>query len=797
MKQKIILPLVFFSSVLLANTPNSQPASQSVVSETIQAELAKIFPKNDAVVENEACSWKCREVNDGYATQIIGFNFTNGTTFCKVYEKSNLDLDLKFSANQRNKSCVNEVRNGLEIEITQFQNLLNKNKDYSESKITYTDNNNTLTMSNFLSSLVTLNPNIIDREQTKNLGQLVLKNGLDFVSIEKISEYENNTMFEKIINKKDTLEKASANYFNRDEPMPIDEKDYQKTSAADGFNKTNMAYFSNLFMNMEKIYEHLQILLFVIVGGFYISSIGANKLQIYLENRGESASNQPYLHKFYIPLIMVGAFFMPIPEANGTAHSTMIQNVIRYFTTQSTQIADMASAIGSKTYMDKIYKSIGGVNYAGIASLLNQKYEKRYIVFRGEKIYTNTCSKRYTKPYSAQNESYLTALTDEEKEKYKKINNLDFNQIAGGKYDISLEACTSLETEILRARNDLNRIETQLNGIKKFNSDDSIRNRINAIDAYFSIRESQLGWINSLITPSSAILAETFVFADNQTIHYDIKESTEKNKKNTQEFLEKGSIQKGSYDDEIDDSTLGYIAGKLVWMMLPGASSIKDFISDNLNKITAIIGAAIGSYIPIVGSIIGGIIGSVFGSLASTTVGYVTSILLMEWTFEKVPLLVCTTASIIAFVSYLVSLCKYFYISPFVVAFSLATKRMDKIIEFLISGISIFFKPVLIVLFIYLSLFIYTLIDEIFIFMGTEQFSGIQTSSINFYTNFVIGAITGLLVMFGKLASSYIMWKLIISGPSWALSLIGIDGKQDDVIAQGIESNLARRAFVA
>ena len=171
--------------------------------------------------------------------------------------------------------------------------------------------------------------------------------------------------------------------------------------------------------------------------------------------------------------------------------------------------------------------------------------------------------------------------------------------------------------------------------------------------------------------------------------------------------------------------------------------------------------------------------------------------LLIQWTFDKVPLLVCTTVSLIAFVSYLVSLCKYFYISPFVVAWGMATRQMNKIIEFFISGIAIFLKPVLIVLFIYLSLFLYTIIDEFFIFLSIEQFSGIETSWYNFHTNFIIGAISGLLVIFGKLGSSYIMWKLIVSGASWALSLVGIDGKQDEVIASGIESNLARRAFVA
>lgn len=762
-------------------------------------EMKKVFPINDSVVENSKCEWKCRKVNDGYATQIIGFDFSNGTTFCKVYEKSDLNLDLKFSANQTNATCRTEIRKGLETEATSFQNLLNQNKDFLESKITYTEKSNSLTMSHFLSSLATLNPNIIDREQTKNLGHLVLKDGLEFVSLEKISGRGQSYLGEKA----DSLLEWLGRDMNRQEPMSITGKEYQKTSAVDGFNKNNMAYFSDLFMNMEKIYQHLQILLFVVVGGFYISSIGANKLQVYLENRGENASNQPYLHKFYIPLIMVGTFFMPIPEANGMAHSTMVQNTIRYFTTESTKIADMASAIGGKTYMDKIYKSLGGINYAGVVSLLDQKYEKQYIATQGEKIYNDTCAKRFTKPYSAQKESYFTTLTDEEKEKYKKAyRENDFSQISGTDKDISLEACIFLEVEILKSKNDLDRIQTQLNGIKKFNSQDNIKNKINRLDSYFNTRENQLGWINSLITPSSAILAQTFVFADDQVVNYDVKESTKKNQKNAEEFSEKGYTE-GESEGKINDSLLGALAGKLVWMMLPGASAIKDFVKENYTKLISVIGGAIGSVVPGVGSVVGGILGWFVGKFSYVVSGigtlsaYTIAIMLMEWTFEKVPLLVCTTASIIVFVSYLVSLCKYFYISPFVVAFALATKRMNKIVDFLVSGIAIFFKPILIVLFIYLALFVHTLIDEIFVFMSVEQFSGIETSWYNFYTNFVVGAITGLLVIFGKLASSYIMWKLIISGPSWAMSLVGIDGKQDDMIAQGIEANLAKRAFVA
>lgn len=110
-------------------------------------------------------------------------------------------------------------------------------------------------------------------------------------------------------------------------------------------------------------------------------------------------------------------------------------------------------------------------------------------------------------------------------------------------------------------------------------------------------------------------------------------------------------------------------------------------------------------------------------------------------TFDMMPLLAISTATLVAFVSYLVSLCKYFYISPFVTAWAMATKRTDKIIDFLLMGISVFLRPILIVLFVYLALFMYVLVDEFFVFVATNQFSGIQTDITDFHTNFIVSSI--------------------------------------------------------
>lgn len=52
---------------------------------------------------------------------------------------------------------------------------------------------------------------------------------------------------------------------------------------------------------------------------------------------------------------------------------------------------------------------------------------------------------------------------------------------------------------------------------------------------------------------------------------------------------------------------------------------------------------------------------------------------MLEEMVKAIPVVTVCIASLIASIGYIVSLCKYFYISPFVVAFALSTKQVDKI----------------------------------------------------------------------------------------------------------------------
>ncbi|EPV1984670.1 hypothetical protein ACV20C_001473 [Campylobacter upsaliensis] len=488
--KKILILLLCLNIFAFANGAGNNQAGQSNISETTAQEMAKIFKSpNDAIVNSGKCSWECRDVKSGYVTQISGFDFKEGITYCRIYEENNLDEPLIYNANRQNKKCLTDIyskeNKKAEIEAL-LKTIRESEKTGIESSIKYEKVDGKITMSQFLSSLVTLNPQIIDREKTNQLGELTLKDGIETFSTENIkTKYNANSIIDGIIASRENTKNKIKNFFGLEgenqKQVVFFEDTYNKTSAVDGFNKNNMAYFSDLFLANEKIYQHLQILIFILVGGFFVSKIGAEKIQAYLENRGEGAGRQPYLHKFYIPIIMVGTFFMPIPEANGLAHSTIMQNTIRYFAMKSTEIADMASAIGGKAYMDKIYKSVGGISEDGFESLTQKFYLNQYKAKEAEIIYKNTCSKRYDKPASSSDTLGYLKLSDKEKEEMLEQAKLDRNKVAGTKYDITLEACIFLEQEINNAKFQNKQLEETMSGIANFTQGEKLKKDCNLL----------------------------------------------------------------------------------------------------------------------------------------------------------------------------------------------------------------------------------------------------------------------------------------------------------------------------
>lgn len=803
--KSLLLPFVVLGlSVNLAfadgNTnPNSSQNIQTTP-ESITQEMAKIFVNtNDAVIDTGTCEFKCRDVKANYVTQINGFDFVNGTTFCEIFKKEERDSPLKYNADQKNYACIKKWQEKIP-EKAQYAN--NNLKSNIKSKISQTTSDKEITLSRFLSGIVTLDPKIINRDSTNTSGQIVLANGVTTRSGSVSGLYDyfdknpNNNLFQKGY----SYIKGIISIMGKQD-VPLRTLQGEKTSTAEGFNKANLAFFSNLFENMNEVYQHLQWLLFVVVGSFFLISIGTAKFQRYLENNGEANSNQPYLHKFMIPLITIGFFFMPIPEGSSkNDQATMIQNIIRYFTAKATDIADIASAKGGATYMNKIYASVGGADEQTELMYQINLAQYNFIKTEASKNYQNKCSARFSE-FSNLGVPFAEMSEQELKEYLEKNNLIDINKISGTSNDIKFEACIALEQTIWEANAEIKKAENNLLGIKNYYENNKLQNNLKNIDGYLSKRENELGWINSTITASSGFMVEMQSFITDNVIQQkdNIATNTQKNQQAIVQNQTRGSVTKSKASKDLSAMAKGYLMGNSAWFIIPGTYQIYQIIKDNASILTTSIGTFLGATNGknALTTIIGGTIGWLIGTFGDTLIAFIAAPYLMENMLEKVPALAICVAGMIAVASYLVSLCKYFYLSPFVVAFSLTTKRLDKIVNFLVTGITIFFKPVLIVLFIYLALFLNVLINELFVFMSIEQFGALLVSDQDFFASLGIAGIKAILKIFAILGSSYVVWRLVISGPDWVMKLIGIDNSSDNIISQGLTQNLEKRSFMA
>ena len=758
-----------------------------LIASSDQEQIANIYTKDDAVV-NGTCSFKCREVKSGFQTQIIGYDFSNGVTYCSVKETTNF-LDTKYNANQQNLGCIEEFKN-LEKQLPNFNTT---KVDYNiKSQIANTPSDTSLTLSRFINGLVTLDPNIINRDATNQSGQLVLNDGItNRNQVENIYKESFGDMFGKVIN---NLPSSNLSFLSIDYQKDFTIGDGKNISLADGFNKANMSYFSNLFKNMNEIYNYLQNLIFVLIGGFYLATLGTKKLFTYLEHREEQQLNQPYLQQFFVPLVAFAVFFMPIPEGKSNQdQATIVQNIIRFASSRATDIADIASAKGANTYINKIIASVGGSDNQQERMLIYAKLKNEKLNQYAKDEYRK-CEDRYGGLISKIHKPF-SDMTEKELEE---LGLIDINQQAKNS-DISLQACAIIEQSIFKTNTEIANAEHNLKVINNFKNNDQLQKNLKFIDDFIAKRENELGWFNSIIVASSAKMIELQDDIQDYTIQKNntIKTISEKSTQATKDEIKSGEVT-GEDQEGVLTMLSNYLLSKITWFILPGAKAIYDIAKGIyetiIDALTIIIGA-----IPKIGFIAKAVIGTIL-QIASDATKSLVSLIFTQWMLEEmikaIPVVTVCIASLIATIGYIVALCKYFYISPFVVAFALSTKQVDKITQFLISGLTIFLQPILIVLFIYLSLFLNTLISEFFILISSEQFNAIPLNITDISSIIKIGVIRELIIILGYLASSYIMWKLIISGHKWVMDLVGVNTQNANSIMDNMVSNLEKRSFI-
>ena len=510
---------------------------------------------------------------------------------------------------------------------------------------------------------------------------------------------------------------------------------------------------------------------------------------------------------------------MPITSGGGV-NSTMIQKIIQYFSIEANNIADKASSIGANIYMNKVYASTKINNSDDVVAGYEAKVEEQKNINAIAKKYMAYCEKRWAnlkisgsknaqsldEVLALANFEELTARASEDKldtiNKLKEeLNRLQQWDTHGGmdniEQDITIPACAKAKKFRDESSERYEEYENKLEEAKKTadssNVSDKVKEGIDAVDERLRMRDEQLGWFNSILTPSSALILEL----QKSLADYNPKDERYEKFENYNEQLNLKSSKKVNNQAVLGLDVGTQLLENFAYFVLPGAQGLYNALSNTGDGTRDLLCAAqaadkASSFIGFVWD------GFVCKAAAKNDVVFgvfYTSYLVNKF-IQFLPVLITSVAAILACVGYLITLCKYYYISPFVVAFALTTKRVDKIINFLITGITIFFKPVLIVLFIYLALFLYSFISDVFVFAGLSQFNILPRSVTDITSVLTFGIIKAFLLILGCIASCYVIWKTIMTGPDWTFKLLGLDKDSDNTIVQGLGNKLENRATI-
>ncbi|MCZ6164207.1 hypothetical protein [Campylobacter ureolyticus] len=532
-------------------------------------------------------------------------------------------------------------------------------------------------------------------------------------------------------------------------------------ATTDNLNKSNLAYYAMLYTNMSNVYTALQYILLVCVGGWFFGVLGVKKLN----ERAEKENNQgSVLNTFLVPVIVFATFFMPISESSGM-NGTIIQKLIRTSANISNNFADRVGTVGAEAYMQKLYSSVGAFSVEGEKILREDALNLPAIKFSYE-LALDECKKRYPNIASFMQESHST----------------DFFNVNGKDEKYTYLGCQNIEHSLQSYQSLERQNKLYLGALEKSIKNNRLDALLKQINDGVNKRENELGWINSTIIPAMSVLMQNISLIEDNDIALQIQED---NKNITEQT---SSINKDKNVIERDENPYGgnklgeqKLVGELVYFILPGAGEVFNAVKDAGNKF-----AGAFEKIPIISGLL---------NIGASWLGLKTVAFTYDTVLNLIPLTICVVASALAFLGYIIELAKFFYITPFVTAFSLTTGRQNKITEFLVTGITIFMKPILIVIFIYFALFIYGLFKDIFLVYSLEQLGMMREITNQISINFIISVITILLKIVGAIGASYIMWKIILTAPSWVMKMIGLNDDGANNIVEQLSRNLERYSF--
>jgi tetratricopeptide (TPR) repeat protein len=703
--KKLIVILLIFTNLLFAIG---------------REDLDNDFFLSEYVSTSTTCEPSCRLVDESkYHVKMIDFDAKLGLTTCEVYYKYALDNEtdkLSIMANTINYQCVNEQK-AIQADFNDTTLASKTVNDYSSLANINNYDKSITTMSRFVGGLATLDEDIIDIKNTVDTSTLVKSDPNSLYAVDSADSSSPNELLNQV----------------------------------DSLNTQNLSYFVDLFYMLDATYEYASSYLFIFISLFfmiiYFSNFGLKKLA-----KKTISHDEAITAKLSVIIVSFIFFFFPV-KFDVNYSSTLFQNIVKYFVYESTSLADKANNIALKSFLKYTYATSGASGIEGEATLKSLLKKEDKAIESYEEALT-ICEDRYPNETTFQ-------ITNQDK-----INQLE-EKIGTIDDVVTIKGCRNIEKRLKVSYTLIQQYKYHLSRIENAYKNSEITDRLNDLSTLMNRRADEMGWYSALLVPSVKVLTELSYISSNSIppLNEEVKGKIRKSQINPTDESNNWLEDILSNSTQYAQDMLGESMAKVVYMILPGASSLFEFNMQLGSGLSTLL-----SQIPIVGKTVGILshMATPFASLA--LMGYIVTLIL-----QALPLLTGIVATILAIVLYIYELILYVLISPFVVMFSVTTGQSRKIIDFLITGLTIFLKPVLIVISVYLAMFFYSFVMDNVIVFSLEQFNLLQNSTSGFWITLSSYLMKEILFIFSIFASMFVLWKTIVSGAEYVYKMIGLD----------------------
>lgn len=698
---------IFLLSILLGSFSYAIDINGESVGDTLDkyiADTQRVYTKSDISME-------CPLMRSNYIARVDRYDFSEGKTYCKVYEidknsgiaSATAKPILIYNINHSAKDFYNNVndtdRIAIDTRLTNKWDSIGHNIVTSSShqaiqdkyfkNYVNTGGDEFLTGSKYLLAGITMDGERIDLKQSILTNDIVMMPGFTiYANSSTALDLEPEEWWEKLWNSVKSL-------------LPLDEKEMKDKDVVKGWENQELAssakkmlnnlmvFIMDFFAELNETYNDVTFWMLLVVLPFTIF-FGVQRLltkRIHEHQHQDDVAERLFLGIIIFFFFYIGQTTYQI-DADKNIDQSQFQNSSRFILYKGVDWADEATRAMAKAYVSFKIKDaglIGKENSKRLEYEINIDSKKRQEIYQ---ILKDQCFKYYDttkimKSYHIGNDQHFTPDTtiydyDYLKPQYQGIERQTTYEIK----DIpTINSCYHLKREHQILNTKINKATLKINEFDAAIASGGIEERINLISEYIYKNTADNGFI------AAPLIGTSNIFLDGIEAF-----STEESKKSAADREE----SKIGENNLVVDSVIEWISDRSVYMMVSGASSLRESIYSLLKEDE--------------------------GGMISSTMSLVITIMIMMTMIKYAPILAMTSASILVIVFYYISVEVFYLVAPFIVVYAFASNQQQYIISLLGRFLALSLKPLMIVLSIALAM------------LAIKLFEGINTAiiSVNF-----------------------------------------------------------------